>query len=81
MKRLIIPLPRGWSLRFTYDTGDSNSHGPKFTTLRSTWQVVKLGLGYNVRHTWGRRLITYKADGSCRYFSATLWDGKQHGIN
>ena len=58
-----------------------NSHGPNFTTLRSTWQIVPLGRrdGTERRTRWGWRFYIYWKDGSCIYFDWYYRNGKQHG--
>jgi len=60
---------------------DTNAHGPKFTALQSTWQIVRLGLPYGIekRNLWGWRLWIYWKDGSTMHFDLAYWNGKQRG--
>lgn len=53
-----LRLRIGQRLHVSTGTLDSNSHGPKFTTLRNTWQIVRMD---SYAKTW--TLYVYRSDG------------------
>jgi len=59
-------------VQFRFDANDMNWHGPKATTLRSTWQIVRMG---SYAKTW--RLYVYHVDGSWTAFEICFpfWRG------
>ena len=58
--------------KFEFRLLDGNHHGPEFSTLRSTWQLVRMG---SYAKSW--TLYVYRADGRAHYLNVTFprWIG------
>ena len=69
MEKILIRLP--WMHVRTY-TINSNHHGPGSTTLRRTWQIVRMG---SYAKSW--TLYVYRGDGRAHYLNVTFpkWRG------
>lgn len=54
-------------VKFEVGTLDGNHHGPDFTTLRRTWQIVRMG---SYAKCW--TLYVYRNDGRAHRFMVTF---------
>lgn len=66
-------LTLGQWLHVSTGTLDGNSHGSKFTTLRNTWQIVRMG-----SHAKQWTLCVYRSDGRAHQLMISFprWRGE-----